>query len=256
MALTISIVSHGHGAEVRNLLALLAIPDATPVQRVWLTLNLPDPELASWVRQPWPFDLQLWVNATPMGFGANHNQAFARELTMPDPASRFGVLNPDLSWYSDPLPALLDALQSPQAGCSYPLQLDTKGRIQDHRRALPGPIALLQRHLLRSKPSPLLKPEWVNAACLVFPSQVFNAVGGFDIRYYMYCEDVDLSLRLQLAGYALVDVPTAQVVHDASRASRRDVRHLLWHVSSLLRLWSSPTYRRFRSSRATATIRA
>jgi GT2 family glycosyltransferase len=136
------------------------------------------------------------------------------------------------------------------------LQLDTQGQVQDHRRTLPGPLALLHRHLSRQAPATVNQPEWVNAACLVFPSHVYQAVGGFDTRYFMYCEDVDLSLRLQLAGHTLVEAPAAQVVHDASRASRRDLRHLAWHVRSLLRLWCSPVYRRYQAHRAAATIRA
>lgn len=255
MALSVSIVSHGHGAQLRNLLALLVRPGATPLLRVWLTLNLPDAELSEWLLQSWPFELQLRVNARPLGFGDNHNRAFYCEQGMPDSASRFAVLNPDLSWQSDPFPPLLHALETPRAGCAFPMQLDSTGREQDHRRMLPGPVALLRRHLTASAPAVVLHPEWVNAACLVFPSDVFGALGGFDAQYFMYCEDVDLSLRLQLAGYALVEASEAQVVHDANRASRKDLRHLLWHVGSLLRLWRSPVYRRFRYRRTAVTIR-
>jgi len=57
----------------------------------------------------------------------------------------------------------------------------------------------------------------------------------------MYCEDVDLCLRLRLAGWALVRVPV-KVVHAGQRNSRRKWRHLRWHVVSLLRLWRSPAY--------------
>lgn len=256
MSLTVSVVSHHHGAQVRNLLTLLARTGATPLTRVWLTLNLPDHELCTWVIQPWPFDLQLSVNAKPLGFGANHNQAFAREQATSNPATRFAVLNPDLSWQIDPFPHLLESLDAPSAGCAYPLQLDTQGRVQDHRRALPSPLALLHRHVFTRSHAPLSHPEWVNAACLVFPREVFSALGGFDARYFMYCEDVDLSLRLQLAGYELVEAGASRVVHDASRASRSDPRHLFWHVRSLFRLWCSSAYRRFRSRRTSATIHA
>ncbi|MHB1409853.1 MAG: hypothetical protein ACYCXC_09705 [Acidovorax defluvii] len=58
----------------------------------------------------------------------------------------------------------------------------------------------------------------------------------------MYCEDVDLCLRLRLAGLALVRAPV-QVVHAGQRASHRRWAHLRWHVQSLLRLWRSPVYR-------------
>ena len=85
----------------------------------------------------------------------------------------------------------------------------------------------------------------MNAACLVLPQPVWQALKGFDEAYFMYCEDVDLCLRLRLAGLALVRAP-AQVVHAGQRASHRRWAHLQWHVRSLLRLWCSPVYRQAR----------
>ncbi len=255
--LSVSIVSHGHGPHVRALLSVLAQRGATPLARVWLTLNVPEPDLLALTGQAWPFDLRLITNAAPQGFGANHNQAFAHEQAQAVPAPFFAVLNPDMAWASDPFPALLAAAQQPLAGCAYPLQLDPQGREQDHRRALPSPLALWQRYVgPRPMPEPVCAaPDWVNAAFLLFPTPAYTAIGGFDPGYFMYCEDVDISLRLQLAGYRLVEAPQARVVHDAHRASRRDVRHLLWHLRSLWRLWRSVPYRRFQAQRPVVTIR-
>jgi len=66
-------------------------------------------------------------------------------------------------------------------------------------------------------------------------------MGGFDERYFMYCEDVDLCLRLRLAGLRLVRAPVS-VVHAGRGASRRSAVHLAWHVRSLLRLWCSRSF--------------
>lgn len=253
--LSVSIVSHGHGAHVEALLSLLARPGVTPLARVWLTLNVPEPALLTLTRQSWPFELHLVSNATPQGFGANHNQAFAHEQAQPTPAPCFAVLNPDMLWSADPFPAMLATALQPLAGCIYPLQVDPDGRVQDHRRALPSPLALLRRHLAPKTPlSDPASPDWVNAAFLVFPTPVYAALGGFDPDYFMYCEDVDICLRLQLAGYRLVEAPQARVVHHAHRASRRDLRHTLWHVRSLCRLWLSAPYRHFRAQRPVVTI--
>lgn len=251
--LSVSIVSHGHGGHVLALLQQLSHPGSTPLARVWLTLNVPDPPLMALPAQGWPFELCLITNPHPQGFGANHNQAFAREQAQATPAGCFAVLNPDLSWDSDPFPPLLAALREPRAGCTYPLQLSPQGQEQDHRRVLPTPSALWRRHAL-GRPRSVAQTEWVNAAFLVFPAHVFAALGGFDTGYFMYCEDVDLSLRLQLAGHRLVEAPTARVVHDAHRASRRDLRHLQWHLRSLWRLWRSEPYRRFRERQSVVTI--
>lgn len=233
-SLVVSVVSHGHGQMVQVLLNDLARLSATTVARVVLTQNLPEapPETPS---AGWPFVLQVVKNQAPAGFGANHNQALANAS---EPF--VCVLNPDMTLpIQDPFFALIQAATLPGAGCAYPVQLDECGKVQDSVRELPTPLALWRRHVLRADED---RVDWVNAACLVLPSPVWQSLGGFDERYFMYCEDVDLCLRLRQAGWALVPA-TVRMVHAGQRASRRRWNHLRWHVTSLLRLWRSPAYR-------------
>ena len=51
----------------------------------------------------------------------------------------------------------------------------------------------------------------------------------------MYFEDVDLCKRLRDRGYGIILDPGVRVVHDAQRASRRQLKHFLWHFSSAFR---------------------
>jgi N-acetylglucosaminyl-diphospho-decaprenol L-rhamnosyltransferase len=53
-----------------------------------------------------------------------------------------------------------------------------------------------------------------SGAALVVRRDAWDAVGGFDERYFMYGEDLDLSLRLRLAGWGIGIVPAARVAHD------------------------------------------
>jgi GT2 family glycosyltransferase len=53
-----------------------------------------------------------------------------------------------------------------------------------------------------------------SGAALCVRRAAWHAVGGFDERYFMYGEDVDLSLRLRLAGWEVGLEPAARVVHD------------------------------------------
>ncbi len=43
--------------------------------------------------------------------------------------------------------------------------------------------------------------QWCSGCCCLFPSKVFESLGGFDERFFMYAEDVDLSWRTRMAGY-------------------------------------------------------
>ncbi len=54
---------------------------------------------------------------------------------------------------------------------------------------------------------------WCSAAALLIRADALKAVGGFEPRFFMYCEDVDLSWRLRCAGWRLRYVPQAAVVH-------------------------------------------
>lgn len=54
---------------------------------------------------------------------------------------------------------------------------------------------------------------FLSGACLAIPTVTWHEIGGFSAWYFMYCEDVDLSLRLRLRGGDLGVVPAARVVH-------------------------------------------
>src|SRR5262249_10190496 len=54
----------------------------------------------------------------------------------------------------------------------------------------------------------------LSGACLALPRRTWEQVGGFPAEYFLYHEDVDLSLRLRLAGGALGIEPAAVVDHD------------------------------------------
>jgi len=54
---------------------------------------------------------------------------------------------------------------------------------------------------------------WYTAACVLVRTDAFHAVGGFDTRFFMYFEDVDLCVRLEDAGWRLAQEPAAVVRH-------------------------------------------
>ena len=273
--LVVSIVSHGHGEQVRALLHQLA--ELSSVDRVVLTLNQAEPELADALEadgqaRSWPFELVVHQNLSSQGFGANHNQAWrlyarlhAQDHGLAPEAGCFAVVNPDIALREDPFAPLRARLaRDPALGCVCPVQVDETGARQDFARQLPTPASIARRvgwsvsrrlgwtHAPQApgQVAPGEAPDWVNAAFWLVRAQAWQATGGFDPNYFMYGEDVVWCLRLQLAGWGLAVEPSVQVVHVAQRNSRRNARHLRWHLSSLWQLWQSPTYRDFKAQRA------
>lgn len=63
---------------------------------------------------------------------------------------------------------------------------------------------------------------WLSGACLLVRLDAYRAVGGFDERYFMYFEDVDLGYRLGRAGFRNVYEPAARVVHVGAHSTRSE----------------------------------
>lgn len=232
--MTVSVVSHGHGNDILLLLEDMALLTVNEVAKVIITLNVPEELLTGTIHSKrWPFVVEVISNATPLGFGSNHNQAFVHCET-----SFFCVVNPDVRIRRNPFPALLDALSPHCSGCAYPMQSVGGDMPQDIAREMPTPSALIRRYLMPGYSRKAQPRDWINGAFMLFPSNIYAQINGFDSKFFMYCEDVDICLRLRKNGLKLMPAPNACIDHCGRHASRRNLRHFLWHFLSLLRLWN------------------
>jgi hypothetical protein len=64
-------------------------------------------------------------------------------------------------------------------------------------------------------------PEWLSGACLLVRRSALAEVGGLDERFFLYCEDIDLCLRLRQAGHELRFEPGATVRHRGGASAPR-----------------------------------
>lgn len=230
----ISIVSHGHGIKVQQLLKSID-KNLDPVEfevHIVVRANIPEHQEISYSSR---FRLSHLTNETPRGFGANHNLNYAQVS-----GDLFVIANPDLVLIS--LCRLSDISNRPGVYIASPIIHELDGTVADFRRNYPTPQRLIKRRLL-GKTDKLTTREnfWFAGVFLVIPSKFFRVLGGFDEGYYMYVEDCDLSWRAAQLGAAFVVVPSWHVQHEAQRISRRALRPLIWHLRSLMRFWCKMT---------------
>lgn len=60
---------------------------------------------------------------------------------------------------------------------------------------------------------------WLSGSCLLLRWAAFDAIGGFDERYFMYLEDVDLGDRLGRAGWDNIYCPASLIEHDQGHSA-------------------------------------
>jgi N-acetylglucosaminyl-diphospho-decaprenol L-rhamnosyltransferase len=271
MKLYVSVVSHAHG-----LLALSSMQQLCSGLDYWVNTgalhysaklihNTVEPEIerdecldqaSSFVENggasfsPIGIGLAHQWNRLPLGFAANHNESM--QSTQALNADWLLIANPDLDWSINPtIAAVLSCLRSAPSnvGAISLTQILPNGERVEFCRRLVTPWQLIKRVAYRilsrtTQEVPLSQTDWMNAACLLVRREAFDALGGFDERYQLYCEDIDFCLRLRMAGWELA-VLDAIVVHDTRRDSARQLKFFVLHVISLLKLWMSKTYWKF-----------
>lgn len=245
---TISIVSHGNAEEILQLLDSLNQHESTDQFQVIITDNLGNefPELdgIEWA------SFCIIRNETPLGFARNHNQAFKIAK-----GKYFCILNPDVVFEQAVFPQLLQRIEASQIDIIAPLVVDSKGIVQDSFRDLPTPFDIIRRRLPAnkidytvSKPKTVMHPDWLSGIFLLMRRNTFRDLGGFDERYWLYFEDVEFCTRSRLQGMRLAVDMDVRIQHDAQRASRKNLKHLSWHLQSAFRFFTSSIYKKIKQT--------
>lgn len=234
-SVTLSVVSHLQGSLVADLLADLA--NFKEVARVVLTYNQPEPDVC--IPDALVGRVVVVRNLNPLGFGANHNQAFSYCET-----PYFCVINPDIRTLANPFPALIKQFEDAGVALCAPAVVNPDGGLEDSAREFPTPLRLVFKALGGSDGryhyvlgQPPFSPNWLGGMFLLVRSSSFKRVGGFDEAFFLYYEDVDLCVRLRKENLSILLVPACNVVHAARRSSHRNYRYLRWHLMSMLRFF-------------------
>ncbi len=178
-----------------------------------------------------------WVELVPAGenggFGAGNNigsrHAEGRWLFF---------LNPDAAVIGDCIPVLERFISGhPDAGCVAPAVTGADGgAVLSHfpftglatsiwgavglNRVLPFNRTDGRFEIRRRAPTGTVEVDRVLGAAMMVPRRVFEQVGGFDERFFLYSEEEDLCLRIRCRGWKVFYFPAARVVHIGSGTTR------------------------------------
>jgi N-acetylglucosaminyl-diphospho-decaprenol L-rhamnosyltransferase len=236
--LLVSIVSHNEGSEVEELLGCI---EKYCLKNLVVVITLNVDEQLSFKESDFSFPIFIVRNQRLKGFGANHNQAF----TCMD-SKYFCVLNTDVYFFEDPFSNLINNTNSNEIGVVAPIVYNKNDQLQDSARKLPTPFKLLQRRLMKRNeylpPESIRYVDWIAGFFMLFESEQFKKLGGFNEKYYLYCEDVDICSRIWLSGRKVAWNSNVAIYHDAKRRSHEYLYYFAHHIRSLLLLFCSKVY--------------
>jgi N-acetylglucosaminyl-diphospho-decaprenol L-rhamnosyltransferase len=177
-------------------------------------------------------DVTVIGNADNVGFTRANNQAIRRST------GRYVLLlNPDTEVEDGALWTMLAYMDAnPQVGAVGPQLFYSDGSVQSSRRRFPdlktlfvestilqrpfSSSAILRRYYVLDQPHDMTQDvDWVVGACIMVRRQVIEQVGVLDERFFMYSEETDWCLRMKQAGWCVVYLPLARVVHHEARSS-------------------------------------
>ena len=245
MKLFISLVSHGH--------------DQLIADNQWLPLLAVDAEvelvLCDNIGSTWLAELathhgyHYLASTSPIGFGANNNAVFnyCRAQLGMQSEDYFCLLNPDLIINVGTLLEVVAEVGGAQA------RFATINLYQDHAftqpdlniKRFPSLLDFAKGFLLGANPaaydkSLITEPcsvGWASGAFLLFRADFYQQLGGFDEKFFMYLEDVDICRRArEQFGEELLYLPQFKAIHLCQQANKQLFsRHFVWFLTSMLR---------------------
>ncbi|MCX7670776.1 MAG: glycosyltransferase family 2 protein [Anaerolineae bacterium] len=193
--------------------------------------------------------VRLIANAGNRGFTGGNNQGIAAAR------GRYILfLNPDTVVVGDALAQMIAYLEAhDDVGVVGPQLRYGDGRWQSSCRRFPtlwsalfestplawhwpdNPWARRYRMEDRTPTEQEIEVDWLVGAALMTRRAVLDQVGGFDEGYFMYSEELDWCRRVKAAGWRIVYLPTAQIVHYEGKSSEQVVaaRHIRFQTSKV-----------------------
>ena len=228
--ITISIVSHG---QFPLLLPLIkSLRNCEEIERIIITINIPE----KIKKLKWLEELPInWIyNQSQQGFGDNHNNAFKICNT-----KYFFVINPDVRLNNKIIKDLILLKEKEKINILGPRIIDHQKNHIVNSRKFPNIYFLLlkifqipQKEYFFEENEQVLYTDWIGGMFLVFSSDDYKKLEGFDTKFFLYFEDVDLCRRARKLGLNVAQSQNITVVHEAQRQSYTNLNHFKFHIKS------------------------
>jgi GT2 family glycosyltransferase len=231
-ALAIVIVTCNSRDEIGNCLHSVVMPAAPCPPEVVVVDNASTDGTPDFVRREFP-SVRIIAGRENVGFARANNRGAAETS-----AGLLLLLNPDTVVPPGALQTLVRALDGqPDAAIAGPRLVDANGQAELSFGPPITPWGELQQKVLLSLYNRRVRPAvhyverrtrsageraWVSGACLLIRRGDWDAVGGFDERFFMYTEDVDLCAAVRARGRRVWFAPEAEVRHLRGRSARRN----------------------------------
>lgn len=240
--LFISVISHNHDAMIINIDTLSKLARISTITII-LKCNTPaTSRLKDYAKKN---GIEIIDDNYKIGFGENNNKVFdyaSQRLGLND-NDLFLVLNPDVIIESDTLEKLTSYAQKNNSDI-FTLKLfrdkDKKSidsSVKSFPRLLSPVSAIIRKNRSKKynkKPTKEpIKIDWAAGSFLLFKAKTYKMLEGFDERFFMYFEDVDICRRAKKIGCSVVYHPQLDAIHLGAYDNRNILsKNFYWYLKS------------------------
>ena len=185
-------------------------------------------------------DTQYLFLGKNTGFGKGHNIAF-NSLKLR--SNIHLILNPDIFFDAQEIESFLKWFrQDATAALAIPQVRYPDGTLQNVVRNIPTPLSLLKRKFIcnygaiRIDDNIIKEIPFAHGCFMAFKTEVFEKINGFDERFFLYMEDVDIWIRAKKFGSTVINTHY-KIYHEHRKGSAKNLKLLLLHISSVLKFF-------------------
>jgi GT2 family glycosyltransferase len=195
--------------------------------------------------------IQYYLMGKNMGYGSAHNIAI--KMAIQANAQYHVVLNPDLKFEPDIIDKIAEFMDADEIIAQVmPKILNQKGELQYLCKLIPNPIDLTLKRFLpqqftrksliryQLKFADYDKPmniPYLSGCFMFLRTSALETVGGFDERFFMYPEDIDITRRMHKV-FKTMYYPEVSIVHAHEAKSYKDKKMLIIHIFNIIKYFN------------------